>query len=157
MGFLSKAWKEVKRTAKRVGKEATRAADKATGGALAGSFAGTLAGAVFGPPGMVIGSALGAYAGQDVGYSGMETMARNTIDAMLGKEPDPAVPYWTQALGTASNEGATKETDDERRRRLAAGYSLSSTRSARAGKVLGGTIGGAGTGGASSTKTGGTV
>lgn len=69
----------------------------------------------------------------------------------------PEVGPWTDTQNTLSNEGEASLGNDERRRRLAAGYSLKRTSAAKTGKVLGGTRGGTGTGGASVRKSGGTV
>ncbi|MBE6400872.1 MAG: hypothetical protein E7037_02405 [Verrucomicrobia bacterium] len=80
------------------------------------------------------------------------------IKRMVGMDTEaPDVAPWTDTQNTLTNEGQSELGNDERRKRLAAQYSLKKTSAAKSGKVLGGTRGGPGTGGASIRKSGGSV
>lgn len=160
MGLGSKlkgAWRKVEKEAKRTANKAAGAMTSGAGGSWLGVGLGTLIPGVGVVAGSFLGSVVGGAAGWDVGYRGQERMVKGAIDDAMGKEPEVENPSWTDAQATASNEGAAYDPNDERRKRAAASYSLSRTRSVRTGRVLGGTIGGAGTGGGSSAKTGGSV
>ena len=168
MGLGSKlkgAWRKVEKEAKRTVNKAAGALPSGVGGAAVGAFVngiapglGYLANSFLGPDGLVTaGSAVGSAAGYDTGYRNLERMGKAMVDDMMGKQPEVADPSWGETQTTASNEGVAMDPNDERRKRAAASYSLSRTRSVRAGRVLGGNLGGAGTGGGSAAKTGGSV
>lgn len=168
MGLGSKlkgAWRKVEKESKRAVNKAAGALPGSLGGRAIGAAlnaflpgAGLLADSFFGTNGLSnAGGAVGGAAGYDTGYENLERMGKAMIDRAMGKQPEVADPSWVDTQGTASNEGVAMDPNDERRKRAAASYSLSRTRAVRTGRVLGGNLGGAGTGGGSSAKTGGSV
>lgn len=160
MGLGSKlkgAWRKVEKESKRAVNKAAGAMTSGAGGSWLGVGLGTLIPGVGVVAGSFLGAAVGGAAGWDVGYRGQERMVKGAIDDAMGKQPEVADPSWVDTQGTASNEGVAMDPNDERRKRAAASYSLSRTRAVRTGRVLGGNLGGAGTGGGSSAKTGGSV
>lgn len=135
MGIGSKLKKIGRKVESSVRNASKKAYDKVGGAAV-----GAVLGSVLAPMTGGLSIYAGAYFGSQLGMKGFEGQVRAVRDQMTGKEPPMDTPSWGETDATISNEGVSEGgVLDLKRKRLAAAYSLGSTRGAT-GRATGGAI-----------------